>query len=286
VFDDEEGRPSTSPPQERPMTIPLAVLWAVLASSGMLLLLSVTESLRPGAAIDLVNIQGCMAIAFLTSIFLMGRVHASQRTLSDFLGIRPTNPLLHLLAGAVGAALTIPAELVHRAIERRWPTPPEQLLDQIAAFRMDSQLRRVLIPLVVVAIGPLIEELFFRGALHRGLRRLHPDAMVLPVVAVLFSAAHLDVRAMLPLFALGLFLGLLRTVSGSLLPPLIAHMSFNAVGIFELLRSGQTPEVDTSPLPVALIVFGLSASSLLTAAFVYVARRSTRAARARQEDCT
>ena len=268
------------------MTIPMAVLWAVLASSSMLLLLSVTQSLRPGAATDLVNIQACMAIAFLTCIFLMGRVHASRHTLPDLLGVRPTHKLLHVLAAGLGAALTVPAELVHRAIERKWPTPSEQILDQLAAFRMDTQLRRVLIPVAVVAVGPLIEEMFFRGAMYRGLRRVHPEAIAVPVIALLFSAAHIDLRAMLPLFALGLFLGLLRAGSGSILPSLIAHMTFNAVGIFEMMRSPQTPEVDTSPMPVALTVSGIAASVLLTAAFVFVARRSSLAQRARQEDST
>jgi len=266
------------------MTIAMAVLWAVLASSGMLLLLSVTQAWRPGAATDLVNIQGCMAVAFLLAIFLMGRVHANLHTLPDFLGIRHTHPLLHLLALPLGVALTIPAEIIHRAVERRWPTPPDLVLDQLAAFRMDSQPRRILIPFVVIAIGPLIEELFFRGAVHRGLRRLHADSIVVPVIALLFSAAHIDVRAMLPLFVLGLFLGLLRTGSGSLLPALIAHMSFNAVGIFELLRSQPNPETDAAPLPASWALGGLAATIVLTAAFVYVARRSSRASLAREED--
>jgi uncharacterized protein len=287
VFDDDdESHPSLPPPapEERPMTIPMGVLWAVLASAGMLLILSVTQALRPGAVTDLVNIQGCMAVAFLTAIFLMGRVHANLHTLPDFLGIRHTHPLLHVIAAPLGVALTIPAEILHRAIERKWPTPPDQVLEQLAAFRMDSQLRRIVIPLVVIAIGPLVEELFFRGALFRGLRRVHPDSVVVPVIALLFSAAHIDTRAMLPLFVLGLFLGLLRTGSGSLLPALIAHMAFNAVGIFELLRAQPNPETDTAPLPAAWSAGGLAATLVLTALFVYVARRSSRAQLAREED--
>lgn len=266
------------------MTIPMAVLWAVLASSGMLLLLSVTQAMRPGAATDLVNIQGCMAVAFLSAIFLMGRVHANLHTLRDLLGIRHSHPLLHVLAAPLGVALTIPAEIMHRAIERKWPTPPEQVLDQLAAFRMDTRLRTILIPFVVIAVGPLVEELFFRGALHRGLRRLHSDSIAVPVVALLFSAAHIDVRAAAPLFVLGLFLGLLRAGSGSLLPALIAHMAFNAVGIFELLRGQPNPEADTAPLPLGWSIGGIAATLVLTAAFVYTARRSNRARLAREED--
>ncbi|MBI5536189.1 MAG: CPBP family intramembrane metalloprotease [Deltaproteobacteria bacterium] len=268
------------------MTIPLAVIWSLLASAGWIAVASLTMLLRPSAATDLVNIQACMALAYLLAIFLMARVHAFQHTLADFLGIRHTHPLLYGLAACIGVSLTIPAEIIRRAIERRWHTPPEEVLDQISAFRMDTPIRHVLIPLVVIAVGPLIEELFFRGALQRGLRRVYPDATVVPLVAVLFAAAHQDARAMLPLFIVGLMLCTLRSGSGSLLPPLIAHMCFNAVGIFEMLRGQGSAETETTPLPLSWSVAGIAATAVFTAAFVLVARRSSRAQSARQEDST
>jgi hypothetical protein len=286
VFDDEEeGRPSIRPPVERPMTIPLAVVWSMLASAGWIAVASVTMLLRTTAATDLVNIQACMALAYLLAIFLMARVHAFQHTLADFLGVRRTHPLLYGLAACIGVALTIPAEIVHRAIEHRWPTPPDDILDEIALLRMDTPARHVLIPLVVIAVGPLIEELFFRGALQRGLRRIHPDGIVIPLVAVLFASAHQDARAMLPLFLVGLVLCYLRSASGSILAPLIAHMSFNAVPIYEMLRGKGNAQPDASTLPLSLSAGGIAASALLIAGFVFVARRSTRAQSARQEDC-
>jgi membrane protease YdiL (CAAX protease family) len=268
------------------MTIPMAVLWSLLASAGWIVIASLTVLIRPAAATDLVNVQACMALAYLLAIFLMARVHAGQHALSDFLGARPTHPLLYVLAAGVGIASTIPAEIVHRAIERRWPTPPEELLDQITAFRVDTPVRLVLIPFVVIAVGPLIEELFFRGALHRGLRRVYADTTVLPLVAVLFAAAHQDRRAMLPLFMVGLMLGLLRAAGGSIVASLIAHMSFNAVGIFELLRGNGNIDSDNAPLPWSWSLAGIAATALMTTGFVLVAGRSERACRARQEDAS
>lgn len=266
------------------MTLPLAVLWSFLATALTIILLYITQALRPGAVTDLVNGLACTAAAYLLCIFLMARTHAGQTALGDLLAIRKTHPLLYVIAAGIGVALQVPAEIVRRAVERRWPTPPELILDQIATFRIDTTSRRILVPLVVAAIGPLIEEMFFRGALQRGLRRLHTDARVIPVVALLFAVGHVDPRSMLPIFMIGLFLSLLRSASGSLLPSLIAHMAFNGVVVFELLRGTISLEPETAPLPLPLVAAGLAGSVLLTAAFIWVAARSQTALRARQED--
>ncbi len=288
MFEDpeEEGRPSNEPPVERPMTLPLAVLWSFLATSLTIILLYVTQSLRPGAATDLVNGLACTAVAYLLCIFLMARTHARQMQLGDLLAIRKTHPLLYVLAAAIGLSLQIPAEIVRRAVERRWPTPPEIILDQLATFRIDSSGRRILVPLIVAALGPLIEEMFFRGALQRGLRKLHTDARVIPVVALLFAVGHVDPRSMLPIFMIGMFLSLLRSASGSLMPSLIAHMAFNGVVVFELVRGTINLEPETTPLPLPLAAAGLAGTLLFTAAFIWVAARSETALRARQEDLT
>ncbi len=266
------------------MTLPFAALWASLATGLTILLLFLTHSLRPGASTDLVNGLGCTAAAYLLCVFLIARTHAGQQNLADLLGVRKTHPLLYLLGAAVGVCLQIPAEIVRRAIERRWPTPPDIILDQIATFRIDTTSRRILVPLVVAALGPLIEELFFRGALQRSLRKLHTDARVVPVVALLFAIGHVDPRSMLPIFMIGMFLGLLRSSSGSLLPSLVAHMAFNGVVVFELVRGTINLEPETSPLPVPWAVGGIAGTLMFTAAFVWVAARSGTALRARQED--
>ena len=113
------------------MTLPFAVLWASLATGLTILLLFLTHSLRPGASTDLVTGLGSTAAAYLLCVFLIARTHAGQQNLADLLGVRKTHPLLYLLGAAVGVCLQIPAEIVRRAIERRWPTPPDIILDQI-----------------------------------------------------------------------------------------------------------------------------------------------------------
>jgi membrane protease YdiL (CAAX protease family) len=93
---------------------------------------------------------------------------------------------------------------------------------------------------LATTIGPLFEELVFRGYLFWAvgtlLQRLAPFLSPLTTiwVAALFSLAHapkpgITESQLAAIFGTGLLYGLLRQRSGSTLPPVIAHMVFNAV---------------------------------------------------------
>lgn len=93
---------------------------------------------------------------------------------------------------------------------------------------------------LAITIGPLFEELVFRGYLFWAvgtlLERLAPSLSALTTiwVAALFSLAHapkpgITDTQLAAIFGTGLLYGLLRQRSGSTLPPVIAHMVFNAV---------------------------------------------------------
>jgi membrane protease YdiL (CAAX protease family) len=89
----------------------------------------------------------------------------------------------------------------------------------------------LLFQLVVVALVPAVcEELFFRGALQQILRQWFGNAHVAIVVtALIFSLAHGDLYGLVPRFILGLLLGYLFYLSGSLLVNLCAHFFNNAL---------------------------------------------------------
>lgn len=126
----------------------------------------------------------------------------------------------------------------------------------------------VAIPLAVFAVvllGPAVEELVFRGAIFGGLYRLfrfvtqrgvHSSAapgeagshsravgtvaLVLAAVisSVLFSLLHFSPVLVVALFALALILCELFRRSGSLLPPFVAHATFNSFAVIALVLTG------------------------------------------------
>lgn len=109
--------------------------------------------------------------------------------------------------------------------------------------------------LVVVGFGPAVEELVFRGALFNGLNRL--ATLVSPktigtvsfvlsalVSSALFALLHLEPVLLPAILILAFALCALFWRTGSLLPPFVAHATFNSfatsliilngLGVFEL----------------------------------------------------
>lgn len=101
---------------------------------------------------------------------------------------------------------------------------------------------RIALTLVVVSIGPLVEELLFRGVLLSALlRRLRVTWAVL-ASAALFALAHLPELhwlwyALPNLVLLGAVLAWLRLRSGSLWPAVIAHGCNNLLAMAALFVS-------------------------------------------------
>jgi membrane protease YdiL (CAAX protease family) len=86
--------------------------------------------------------------------------------------------------------------------------------------------------LVSFAVIPgLCEEIFFRGFVLRGLARRMPPAAAIVWTAVLFGAFHFDLYRLLPTTVLGLILGTVVWLTGSLWPAILLHVANNAIAV-------------------------------------------------------
>lgn len=78
--------------------------------------------------------------------------------------------------------------------------------------------------LLVVVWAPLVEEVFFRGALYHHMRRRFPAFVVILITAFIFAIIHPYTIIALPIiFALGITLGFIREWRGSLIACMTAH---------------------------------------------------------------
>ena len=84
--------------------------------------------------------------------------------------------------------------------------------------------------LLVVLVGPFVEELLFRG-LGFGLLRPFGRAVAVVGSAVAFAAMHGLVEGFALIFLLGLGLAAMREVSGSVFPGYALHATFNAAAV-------------------------------------------------------
>lgn len=93
-----------------------------------------------------------------------------------------------------------------------------------------------MLALLVIFIGPVFEEIVFRGWLFGGLRKKWGDYPALLASSLLFAIIHGDGPGLPVLFALGMIFGLLYKKSGSLYPSILVHSFWNAT-TFALLIS-------------------------------------------------
>ena len=101
---------------------------------------------------------------------------------------------------------------------------------------------RLPLAIVAVTVGPMIEELMFRGVLLSALLRRMSTAMSIAVCAALFGAVHLaglDFQwyALPNLILLAAALCWLRLKSGSLWPSILAHGVFNLFALVALFSA-------------------------------------------------
>lgn len=96
-----------------------------------------------------------------------------------------------------------------------------------------------LVALAAVVVAPVAEEFFFRRALQGWLEARLPEAdgtAAVGLSAAAFAAAHIGQGlAPAPLLLLGVVLGFMARRTGSLVPCILLHAAFNAVGVGLLL---------------------------------------------------
>jgi membrane protease YdiL (CAAX protease family) len=122
--------------------------------------------------------------------------------------------------------------------------PAEQLDSHLAhqlsaPAQRDTAAAHGLVPIVVLfaflAIGaPVVEELFFRGLLLRGLLGRAPAAVAIVASGLLFALAHFEAVQFAGLAVFGVILGLLAWRTGRLGPGMAAHAAFNASAVLSL----------------------------------------------------
>jgi len=96
--------------------------------------------------------------------------------------------------------------------------------------------------LVVFAsfLGPLFEEILFRGFLYPAAKKRWGMRKALIGTALFFALIHFNAFQFIPVFGLGLMLTLLYEATGSLIPSIVLHVFNNTVSVavtFYIMRS-------------------------------------------------
>jgi membrane protease YdiL (CAAX protease family) len=265
------------------MSYGVALGWAVSATILLLVLTQGLSALRSGARLDLVTLTVAEALIYVLAMFAVLRVHEPNRLAREAIGVRRSHPGLSALGLGLGLALLFPVESLRVIVERAFPTPPEQLVERALLFSAPTLGHKLALVLAVACVGPLVEELFFRGALFGVLRRAHGAIGAAIATALAFTFSHLDWRAWPVLLVVAAVLSHLRAASGSLLPCIALHVGFNAASVIALI-TGVSSVSRPLALPPAVVASSWLVSAGLVALVHWVATHSEEAEEARAED--
>ena len=78
-------------------------------------------------------------------------------------------------------------------------------------------------------IGPIVEEIFFRGFFYPALKRYFTTNWAMVMTAALFALAHESLFSFVPIFFLGLALCYLYEKRSSIIPSIFLHMTHNVI---------------------------------------------------------
>jgi membrane protease YdiL (CAAX protease family) len=187
--------------------------------------------------------------------------HGSDVRFRDALEVRPVPVAISVLALTAGFALQFPLQEIANLLTSVHPAlgldaHSQEVLRQ--AVRIDGAREAITVPLALVAIPAISEELFFRGLLLPGLTQRHGARVGLGVSALLFGVAHGAPAAIVYAGIAGVVLGDLRRRTGSVLPCIALHGALNAVPL--VIPSHVVPipgfNLPDGHVPLALVLGG------------------------------
>ncbi len=135
-------------------------------------------------------------------------------SLAGYIGVFPWIFLLLFLVAQVAKAFNFqpPVEPIHDLI-----------------FREDRADVLTLTVVLACLVGPVAEELFFRGVLYAALRKHASRWLAIAMSGAVFAFVHTNIVGFLPIMALGCVLAYLYERTGSLAGPIVVHVLHNTL---------------------------------------------------------
>ncbi len=140
--------------------------------------------------------------------------------------------------GELNASLPFP-EFV-RDFEKMMLEPIEKLLGEPGAFGFN---------ILTIAVTPAIcEEILFRGYVQRQAERSMGVVWGIAFTGLVFGMYHLQPTKVVPLAALGVFLGYITWRSGSLVPAILVHFLNNGIAVVIGTYAANKPDLSLEDL--------------------------------------
>ncbi len=207
------------------------------------------------------------ASALLVLVWASG---ARREPMRLFLVPKPLAPVSLVLALVATLGTYIALSRVDNLVN--WLFPPGPFMRELWSLLERGSLPLVLA--VVVLVGPVSEELIFRGVLLRGFLENYRAWVAILLSSLLFAFIHLNPWQGVSGFFIGCLFAWFVARTGSLLPAITGHVLSNGLSVV-LWRFRGILGITTEAFPWWLTVLGV----LVMAGGIVAFRRATRVAR-------
>lgn len=163
-------------------------------------------------------ISGLLTLAVVLAFYLIRR-----KKLSEALWLRPV-PAPSLFTGAALAPGLYFAVIIVLAVL------PEAWTENYGEASADIVTGTVLGAVSVAIVAPIVEEFIFRGLVMTRLNRAMPGWLAVLGSAAIFGLCHGELVWFCYAFVLGMVFGIIDLRTGSILPSILGHIMFNAIG--------------------------------------------------------
>lgn len=198
----------------------------------------------------------------LGAVLLIGvrLAYGRDAGLREALRVRPIAPSVALLAFVAGVGMQFPLVEITSLASDMVPGLGFDERDRLHMedmMRMDTPLRAIAVPLAIVVIAPLSEELVFRGLVLHGLIPRLGTLGALLMSSLLFALFHLHPAVIVYGTIAGLVLGAIALRTGSVVTSVALHAGVNAVPLLLpesvlSIRGFNVAQEEHLPLPIVL----------------------------------
>lgn len=163
-------------------------------------------------------ISGLLTLAVVLAFYLIRR-----KKLGEALWLRPV-PAPALLAGAsLAPAMYFVVVLVLSVLPADWMENYGEASSGIVTGTLVGVIS-------VALVAPVVEEFIFRGLIMTRLSRVMPGGLAVLLSAAVFGLCHGELVWFCYAFVLGIFFAFIDLRAGSILPSILGHITFNAIG--------------------------------------------------------